>query len=87
MGSVEHEPITNGIGVEKLWENADPQSTDIWRFIIYVNEKFGKNFGNYDELYQWSIEHIADFWGAVWQYTGMVASAPYTMVRLDIAPK
>lgn len=35
---------------------------------------------SYDELYQWSIEDVASFWAAVWDYVGIVASAPYDEV-------
>lgn len=35
---------------------------------------------NYEELYTWSIEHPADFWGAIWKYAGIRCSQPYDAV-------
>ena len=35
---------------------------------------------NYEELWQWSVDNIAAFWGEVWSYTGIVASTPYEQV-------
>ena len=35
---------------------------------------------NYDDLYSWSIENIANFWGEVWDVTGVKASQPYEKV-------
>ena len=43
-----------------------------------INDKLGD--GGYDALYQWSVDNISDFWGAVWEYVQMQSSAPYTQV-------
>lgn len=55
----------------KLWEHPNPQSTEMYKFLQIVNQKYGKKFESYDDLYRWSIEHISDFWGEVWHYTGI----------------
>ncbi|MEX2419888.1 MAG: acetoacetate--CoA ligase, partial [Acidimicrobiia bacterium] len=34
----------------------------------------------YEELWRWSIDDRAAFWEAVWDFTGVVASAPYDAV-------
>jgi acetoacetyl-CoA synthetase len=39
---------------------------------------------SYDELWQWSIDNIAKFWGLVWEYCGIIHSQPYSCVQ-DIA--
>ena len=40
--------------------------THMEEFIRLVNNRFQTNFKSYEELYQWSIENIADFWNACW---------------------
>jgi acetoacetyl-CoA synthetase len=73
---------TNGALTEKLWENSDPKATELFKFIEHINQKYSKNFSTYDDLYNWSINNISDFWGEIWQYTGIVGSE-YTKVCLQ----
>ncbi len=35
---------------------------------------------DYPELHRWSVEHLADFWGLVWDDAGVIASEGYTQV-------
>ncbi len=48
-----------------------------------VNEKFDRDFTNYFELYDWSIENIPDFWGSFWEYSGVKHSEDFTSVVDD----
>ncbi|KAM8818179.1 acetoacetyl-CoA synthetase isoform 2-T2 [Rhynchonycteris naso] len=36
--------------------------------------------GNYDELYQWSVESYSDFWAEFWKFSGLVSSRMYDEV-------
>ena len=87
MGSVENaKSQTNGevdgdyAIAEKLWENSNPEASEMYKFIQHVNQKYSMNISTYDELYSWSIEKSSEFWDAVWKYTGMIGSE-YTKVR------
>jgi len=75
---------TNGDGTAsigtKLWEHPAPESTTMWDFLQTINRKYGLQLKTYKELHQWSIDNIAAFWGEVWHYTGIKASAPYQEV-------
>ncbi|MCS7280593.1 MAG: acetoacetate--CoA ligase [Desulfobacterota bacterium] len=68
-----------------LWEPTEERkkNANITKFIEYVNRKYGKNFKTYDELYGWSIESVADFWGSVWEFCGVKASKKYSSVVID----
>ena len=44
------------------------------RFIEFVNQKYGKKFKSYDELYQWSVDRFPDFWAAMWDFAEIKAS-------------
>lgn len=56
----------------------------ITHFIQHVNKKFGRDISSYAELYRWSIENIPAFWETWWQYTGIIASQPYSQVVDDL---
>ncbi len=48
-----------------------------------VNEKYGKQLSNYNSLYQWSIEHLEDFWALMWDFAKIRSSRPYDQVLDD----
>ncbi|RUS31282.1 acetoacetate-CoA ligase [Jimgerdemannia flammicorona] len=75
----------------KLWEPAHPEKTNMERFRLHVNNKFGLSLANYVELWQWSTTSIADFWSEVWHYTGVISSQQWdnvidTSVPMDQIP-
>jgi acetoacetyl-CoA synthetase len=55
----------------------------MWDFLQKVNKHHNKNFSTYDELYQWSIDNIADSWAEIWDYVGIRHSQPYKSVVAD----
>ncbi|MEW6187380.1 MAG: acetoacetate--CoA ligase [Thermodesulfobacteriota bacterium] len=69
-----------------LWEPSPEQieKANLTRFIRFVNQKYGKNFETYPELYDWSIKQISDFWAAVWEFGEIKASQPYERVIDDL---
>jgi acetoacetyl-CoA synthetase len=60
------------------------KNANMTRFIQYVNQKYGKTFGGYKDLYQWSIDCIPDFWAALWDFAGIKASQRYDRVVEDL---
>ena len=66
-----------------LWRHTSPKDTKMWDFLQSVNRKYNKNFETYDQLYQWSIENVADAWGEIWDYCGIRHSEPYKSVVQD----
>ncbi|OAQ97565.1 hypothetical protein LLEC1_07332, partial [Akanthomyces lecanii] len=71
---------------EKLWTHPDPSSTPMWRFIQGINEKYSLTIAGYPELYQWSIDNVADFWSEAWHFVGIVASKEADQVLPKDAP-
>jgi acetoacetyl-CoA synthetase len=71
-----------------LWQPSQDRilQTNMYRFIQFINERHGKHFSDYPELYQWSVDNIADFWAAMWDFADIRASQPYTEV-IDDATK
>ena len=46
-----------------LWKPSEERvkQSNMYRFMGYVNERYGKGFGDYESMYAWSVEEIADF--------------------------
>ncbi len=59
-------------------------SAHMTEFIKYVNTHYGKDFDEYSSLYEWSVTCVSDFWEAVWNFFGIIASEPYTTVVDDL---
>ncbi|KAI1133819.1 acetoacetate-CoA ligase [Hypoxylon sp. FL0543] len=64
----------------ELWRHPNPESTQMYKFLLHVNAKYGLDIKDYPSLYKWSIENISDFWGDVWHFCGIKASRPYEYV-------
>ncbi|KAL2181449.1 uncharacterized protein P884DRAFT_273962 [Thermothelomyces heterothallicus CBS 202.75] len=61
----------------ELWRHEAPAETPMWRFLEHVNSKYGLSLKDYPDLYKWSVDNVADFWGDVWHFVGIKASKPY----------
>jgi len=69
-----------------IWKPSEEvkQRANITRFISFVNQKYGLRIDSYDELYDWSIKEIPDFWAAVWEFAPIKASRQYDQVIDDL---
>ena len=70
---------------EPLWMPSEEKikNSNMHRFIGCVNQKHNQNFKVYDELYDWSINNIPDFWAAWWDYMDVIHSKTYDRVLVD----
>lgn len=68
-----------------LWKPSDERvrQTNMYRFMQMVNDKYKKNFKDYPELWQWSVDSIADFWAELWDFAGVKASKRWEQVIDD----
>jgi acetoacetyl-CoA synthetase len=68
-----------------LWQpsEAQIQSSNMYRFMMLINGRYGTSFDSYDGLYQWSVDHIPEFWKEMWDFASIKASAPYEQVLDD----
>ena len=53
-----------------LWEPSEQRikQSNMFRFMSATNEKYQENFSEYPELHKWSIDHIPEFWEAMWDF-------------------
>jgi len=69
-----------------LWQPSEEQikQTNMYRFIQYVNGRYNLSISNYQELYQWSVDQIPEFWAAMWDFADIIHSQPYEQVVDDL---
>ncbi len=70
-----------------LWIPSETRKRDanITRFINEVNARHGLNLASYADLYDWSVNHIPDFWATVWDFAEIKASRKYDSVATDLS--
>ena len=71
---------------KKLWEPSEEwiKNAEVTRFIDFVNKKYNQSLSNGKELYKWSVDKIPDFWEAMWEFGGIIASRKYNEVVEDL---
>ena len=71
---------------ELLWQPSEQhiKQTHMYRFMQLINEHFNCSLNRYEELYQWSVDHIPEFWAVMWNFTQIKFSEPYTEVVNDL---
>ncbi len=72
---------------EFLWKPSEEriQNSNMYRFMNFINDRFGTDYFDYDALYRWSIENIPEFWAALWDFVNVKASTPYESVVDDLS--
>ncbi|MCK4424568.1 acetoacetate--CoA ligase, partial [Candidatus Bathyarchaeota archaeon] len=70
-----------------LWKPSEERikQANMTRFIDFVNKKHGLEINSYSQLYNWSVENIADFWAAMWEFGGVIVSRGYDKVVDDLS--
>ncbi|HEY4915452.1 MAG TPA: acetyl-coenzyme A synthetase N-terminal domain-containing protein, partial [Solirubrobacteraceae bacterium] len=65
-----------------LWEPPPEQlqRVEMKRFVDWAGARRGRPFADYDELWQWSVDDLEDFWAGIWEFCGVRASKPYERV-------
>ncbi len=68
-----------------LWNPSQEtvDNSNMFAFINKVNARNKKNFSSYQELYNWSVNSIPDFWSSLWEYTQPIVSQTYEFIVDD----
>src|ERR1700739_4526169 len=71
---------------EPLWRPSEERikNANMAHFIEFINWRYGKQFQTYDDIYQWSIDKIPDFWESMWEFGEIKASREYDIVVDDL---
>ena len=67
---------------EVLWTPPpDARATsEIGRFMDFVRDTRGRDFTGYEDLWNWSIDELEEFWGAIWDFYEIQSHTPYEQV-------
>ena len=65
-----------------LWEASQSYKDDanITKYMKWLAENNHLSVENYQELWQWSVDELEDFWETIWKYFTIESSTPYTSV-------
>lgn len=65
-----------------LWQPSEERKkrANMTKFIDLVNKRYGQKIDSYNELHQWSINNLPDFWGCMWEFCEIKASKPYDTI-------
>ena len=68
-----------------LWSPSPQRVADanMTAFMRRVNERHGTALATYAQLYRWSVDHLEDFWAAMWDFGGVVAETRGERVIAD----
>ncbi|HTS96052.1 MAG TPA: acetoacetate--CoA ligase [Streptosporangiaceae bacterium] len=68
-------PVREG---DLLWTPSAARiaDTNLTAFMGWLKAERGLSFDGYHALWRWSVEDLAGFWQAIWDYSGVDASAP-----------
>jgi acetoacetyl-CoA synthetase len=65
-----------------LWEPSDElkENARITDYMEWLKAEKDLSFGDYNELWEWSVTDLNGFWSSVWEYCDIKASKPYKRV-------
>src|SRR5882757_8032170 len=67
---------------ELLWapRREFAQDSNLAHYMKWLHDERNHSFGNYQELWRWSVTDIEDFWGSIWDYFKVKSATPYKQV-------
>jgi len=65
-----------------LWQpgNDTIRASNMNQYTAWLKKEKGLSFTGYAELWEWSVEHIEDFWESIWQYFNVIGHTPYQYI-------
>lgn len=68
-----------------LWSPTphDIANANLTKYMVWLAENKNLHFSNYDELWQWSVDHLEQFWESLWSYFDLA----YTQKWEAVLPK
>ncbi len=65
-----------------MWQPSVEQikRSQMFKFKEYINMNHGLNLETYQDLHDWSVNQIPDFWSDAWNYFDIIHAEPYTQV-------
>jgi acetoacetyl-CoA synthetase len=65
-----------------LWSpsQSEIERTSVHAFMEWAGARHGRSFGDYQELWNWSVSELEEFWSSVWEFCAVRASEPCRQV-------
>lgn len=57
--------------------------SNIRKFADWLGHSRNLQFNDYEAMRRWSVEHLDDFWAAIWEYFDVQTSSPYDCVLVN----
>lgn len=69
-------------GINPIWLPSEERikNSNFQKYFSFLKTYFNKDFSDYIDLYNWSINDIEDFWKSIWEYSGIIHSNAYSSV-------
>ncbi|MBA2395755.1 MAG: acetoacetate--CoA ligase [Ktedonobacteraceae bacterium] len=70
---------------QPLWEPSAEmkQQANVTHYAQWLEDTKQLHFTSREELWQWSVTNIEDFWASLWEYFHVQSSTPYTTVLTE----
>lgn len=70
-----------------LWEPSPElrERSNMRRYMDWLADRNGVRFDDYAALWQWSVDHLDEFWASIWEFFEIKATEPYDSVLADRA--
>ncbi len=63
------------------------ETTEVGRYLAWLERERGLGFSGYDELWRWSVDDLPGFWSSIWEFFEVKSHAPYsTVLASDAMP-
>ncbi len=56
------------------------ETTEVGRYLAWLERERGLAFDGYEQLQQWSVSDLTAFWSSIWEFFEVKAHSPYTAV-------
>lgn len=77
--------MEHGSEGELLWQPSDEvkRNANITGYMIWLTDNYNLRFETYADLWHWSVKHIGEFWGSIWEYFSVVSSREPRAILTD----
>jgi acetoacetyl-CoA synthetase len=67
---------------QELWRPTQQQQeqSGLWHYMNWLRDSRGRDFSDYEALWQWSATDIEGFWRSIWDYFDIQADGDPTQV-------
>ncbi len=70
---------------EPLWKPLEEskRQANVTRYMQWLEHEKGLSFQTREELWDWSVNSLEDFWASIWEFFHVKASKPYSVVLVE----